>query len=183
MVRPGALDLLLCGETSRGLSWPERGFWGKERSRSRRLLGVFCYQVLKIAFFKQRSGISLVVQWIKYLASSLQRLEWLLEGRFDPWPRDFSIPQKGPYIHTYICETFQVEEIAHAKTLSLKLAYIPYQPMTFSSFFWHALVMRIERSTHLLCVFVVYGSSLMMVQASGMSYTDVVGTLPITLKP
>ena len=38
-------------------------------------------------------GCSLVVQWVKDLTLSLQWLESLLWRRFDPWLRNFYVPQ------------------------------------------------------------------------------------------
>ena len=45
------------------------------------------------SFFKISSKSSLVAQWVKDLALSLQQLESLLWHRFDPWPRNFYMPQ------------------------------------------------------------------------------------------
>ena len=47
-------------------------------------------------FQKKISGRSLVVQWVKDLSLSLQWLGLLLGDGFDPWPRNFHMPQVQP---------------------------------------------------------------------------------------
>ena len=37
-----------------------------------------------------------MAQWVKDLALSLQQLRLLLWHRFDPWPRNFDVPQVWP---------------------------------------------------------------------------------------
>ena len=47
-------------------------------------------------FQKKISGRSLVVQWVKDLSLSLQWHGLLLGDGFDPWPRNFHMPQVQP---------------------------------------------------------------------------------------
>ena len=49
-----------------------------------------------MSFRKLNFGGSLVAQWVKGLALSLQRLWSLLWQGFDPWPRNFHILWTGP---------------------------------------------------------------------------------------
>jgi len=45
----------------------------------------------------RKAGSSLVVQWVKDPALSLQQLGSLLWCQFDdPWPRNFCMPRKKP---------------------------------------------------------------------------------------
>lgn len=41
-------------------------------------------------------GSSLVAQWVKDLALSLQQLGSLLRDEFSPWPRNFCMPWAQP---------------------------------------------------------------------------------------
>ena len=63
-----------------------------------RIIYVYVYIVSKsiIAYIIKSIGSSLVRQWIKDPGLSLQQLESLLWCKFNPWPRNFHMPQLWP---------------------------------------------------------------------------------------
>lgn len=50
-----------------------------------------CEQKYKLKF--KELGSSLMAQWVKDLALSLQQLRLLLWCRFSPWPSEFNMPR------------------------------------------------------------------------------------------